>query len=429
MRRIWLLMLAVLVTSACHVTNRLYNPVPQSIVAVTPANGPIDQVDPDCVPRDKACLAFIEFDEMGEYWDPRQVEQAIGLVRRASLERNPPLIVTFTHGWKNNAANTPGRKNGNVLAFEGVLEYLAREVYRDVPVVGIYIGWRGDLVSKYWPVLRQFSYFDRERAAIRIPGASMTAALTRIMVETRQARPEARIIMVGHSFGALVMERALTQAMTDFVLRNTNRDAPDGAWANLVVFVNSAAAANEGKQMIDLLKGLTYFPAGTASPAGPLREGPLLLSISSLGDAATRFALPVGHGPSFLGFKANGSWRRYERPDPPTVTSQGAYYMSTTAHMQALQSHLIVEMKDASQCRDAVVFAGPFTLPNGTAYQVCEKPGRWNDTPYWAMQMPASIVRDHSGIFNENFVRLLMEWFPTEAEMTAPARPTLRRAQ
>src|SRR5258708_29759466 len=50
--------------------------------------------------------------------------------------------------------------------------------------------------------------------------------------------------MVGHSFGGLILERALTQAMTDFVLR---RGSGDGAWADLIVFVNSAAAASEGR--------------------------------------------------------------------------------------------------------------------------------------------------------------------------------------
>lgn len=433
------LLLSLSCTCACHVTNQLYNPVPHSVVAVRPAAGRYDDPDPDCNPHVNACLAFLEFDEMGEAWDGRpdgQLDAALKLIERGHAGPNPPIIVTFVHGWKNNANDRPGSQNGNVLGFEGVLEFMKKHLYKDFPIVGIYVGWRGDLIPDYWPVRRQLSYFNREGAAIRIPGGSMTAAMTRIMMKAREDGNDAFVIMVGHSFGALVLERALAQAMTEYVLRRRDQpsaavsDAVHSAWADLVVFVNSAAAANEGKQLLNLLKLMKYQP-----PASEAAESarPLLLSISSLGDAATRFALPVGHGLSFIGRKAQGGWRMYEHPEPPPVKSQSAFYLSTTAHMEALQSHLVVEVKDreVNRCTDparpSVRFRDPFVLPNGVQYQICERPGRWNDTPYWAMQMPASIVRDHSGIFNENFVGLLQRFLPDAVQMREPRlRPMLQ---
>jgi hypothetical protein len=91
--------------------------------------------------------------------------------------------------------------------------------------------------------------------------------------------------------------------------------------------------------------------------------------------------------------------------------------------MEALQSHLIVE--DTAQGRKA---CGPLFSPTpvqvvigqntpGQKYVICEKPNRWNDTPYWAMEMPTTIVPDHSGIFNTNFIRLLEKFLPTADEM------------
>ena len=78
----------------------------------------------------------------------------------------------------------------------------------------------------------------------------------------------------------------------------------------------------------------------------------------------------------------------------------------------------------------AAPFRIPFKLPNGITYEICEKPDRWNDTPYWAMQMPSSIVRDHSGIFNDNLVGVLGWFLPQEPEMADPRlRPALRRAE
>ena len=58
---------------------------------------------------------------------------------------------------------------------------------------------------------------------------------------------------------------------------------------------------------------------------------------------------------------------------------------------------------------------------------VCQKPGRTNDTAYWAMQMPATIVPDHGGIFNENFIGLLNLFLPSYQDMTDSSRQLILR--
>ena len=556
---------SLLMLASCYVPNKLYNKVPISIVSIEPTDTTVkgkaqtrtDRVDPKCDPSKHACLAFLEFDEMGEAWDPGpilkpgssppaegicpevdstgkappgQLCAAIQLIRRAKSSSSHPVIMTFIHGWKNNANRDPKSPNGNVVGLEGVLEYLAearengQRIFGDSPVVGIYISWRGDLISKYFPASRALSYFNREGAAIRVPGASLTAALTEVMIETHRGKPGSLAIMVGHSFGGLVLERSLTQAMTDYVLRRRAESVTEGAariaraglstmdltpelrsayhlpddlkgalvgsarpgtgveagdvitslegepiisaaeltrifstatpgsllnaellrngthaqarlgigvdgvWADLVIYLNSAAAASEGKQMMDLLKDLDYgIPAQSAGRDSRQRsrQRPLVLSISSLGDVATRFAVPAGHSPSFLSRQITGSWRTYDDPQPKEVKSQSAYYLSTTAHLEAIQSHIIVE-NPKTPC--AAPYSPPFTLSNKKTYQICEKPDRWNDTPYWAMQMPVSIVPDHTGIFNENFIGLLRQFLPSPEEMSqVVARPRLMR--
>ena len=473
MRRVLMIVFSLGAISSCHVANRIYNPSanvlpyrpppvpPASIVTVecTPLqNGactmPVpqqpfrtDRPDPNCDPLlAHPCLAFLEFDELGEMWDRSQLGKALDLIDKAKRANTPPIVVTFLHGWKNNADDRDRRQNHNVTAFESVLEFLKMPaVYPNHPVVGIYISWRGDLVPPYWPARRLLSYFNREDAAIRIPGPSMTAALTQIMLRTHASRPDAFLAMVGHSFGGLALERALSQAMTDYVLRKAGVATDgDGAWADLVVLVNSAASATEGKQMLDFLKEHQVKYVSPVPPAqdvlGRTPDRPLLLSISSLGDAATRFAVPIGHGPSFLAKKLKGSWRNYgNQADPPGVTLQSAYYLSTTAHMAALQSHFIVDMgdpNDRARCgANPKFFIDPALVssPNypihgstGKAYEICENPTGWNKTPYWAMEMPATIVPDHSGIFNTYFVGLLSAFLLDPAHMAnAALRPTL----
>ena len=465
---------ALSLTACFHVKNQLYNPAegnsPKSVVRVFADH---DSVDPNCNPSENACLAFLEFDEMGEMWDRAQLQKAIALIRKAKSLSPHPVIVTFTHGWKNNADDNPKHVNGNVFGFEGVLNYLQTTPrFANSPVVGIYIGWRGNLVSDYWPVRQQLSYFNRESAAIRIPGASLTAALTEIMTETHRESPNPFLVMVGHSFGGLVMERALTQAMTDFILRGgETQNGVDGAWADLIVFVNSAAAASEGKQMLDLLYTQKHsrrlrYAAPVASVALEARshpelartpERPLFLSVSSLGDTATRFGLVIGHGPSDINRQLKGSWRTYQDPQPWGVANQSSFYLSTTAHMPVLQSHAIVENNADGQAQCGCAFDLTLKNPDGSPrcktlvsptpvrvtigkatnsacagaaagtpqcptkdYFICEGAGRKNDTAYWAMEMPVTIVPDHSGIFNLNFISLLMKFLPSETEMRNP---------
>jgi hypothetical protein len=477
MSKLTFTLLSIAALSGCYVPNRVYNKVPNSVVQVSRTTVQVkgkeqvktDIVDLNCTPSAHACLAFLEFDEMGEAWDPGPILQpgshqsvpqqasgslcppadpagktpppgqlcaALQLIQKARSMSGHPVILTFIHGWKNNADRNPRDPNGNVVGFEGVLEYLAeatengKRIFGDSPVVGIYVSWRGDLISKNFPASRNLSYFNRERAAIRIPGASMTAALTEIMLETHRGSPDALAIMVGHSFGGLVLERTLTQAMTDFVLRQrAGRDREGAAWADLVVYLNSAAAASEGKQMMDLLKDLDFGVSAQTASQDSLRrsrERPLVLSISSLGDTATRFALPFGHGPSFLNQQLSGGWRTYDAPKPKELPHQSSYYLSTTAHLEPIQSHIILENPATPGCPASKPYSPAFQLKNGKTYQICEKPGRWNDTPYWAMQMPASIVPDHTGIFNENFIGLLRQFLPSAEEMSqVKPRPRL----
>jgi len=171
---------------------------------------------------------------------------------------------------------------------------------------------------------------------------------------------------------------------------------------------------------------VVYVP-DNKDPKDPQAARPLFLSISSLGDTATRFGLPIGHGPSYLSRQIKGSWRQYDPPYPFGVKSQSSFYLSTTTHMDALQSHIIVEDTGGPPrgSSGAVHFA--VTLTAGQKYNVCQKPGRLNDTPYWAMEMPVTIVPDHSGIFNENLIRLLAQFLPTRDEMLNPqSHKTLR---
>ena len=461
MKRILCAVSLCVFTCACYVPNRSYR-VGKSIVQVPKDPTAPGPPQPDCVPEKRPCLAFVEFDEKGEAWDMGQTDKALDLIDRTA-KRNPRLtVIAFVHGWKNNAGETPGN---NVSAFQQALNGLA-ETYCpgadncNHPIVGVYLSWRGDLVPKYWPLRRQLSYFNRETTARDVSGPAMTDTLSQMILRMRRVASEhGTLVLVGHSFGGLILERALSQVMTGYIAevdeaekqrsepRNANealRIKPQPP-ADLIAFVNSAAAASEAKQMLDLLKkkGASFGHDGLSRP--------LFVSLSSLGDAATRFGLPIGHGVPYLAANMRGSWRADDRPyGYSKPVSQASFFLSTAAHMELLQSQAITTLDNCAarlpgtsamlvrskpdeyivqdehglpkKAPDGVALdAGEFArirLPEGgLCFSVGEKEGRWNDTPYWLMQMPASIVPDHSTIFTTNFMRLLAAFIPPPTEL------------
>ena len=56
-------------------------------------------------------VAFIEFGEQGSYQDTTQLQNALALIR----DTPRPLVITYVHGWQNNA------DSGDVKSFESLL--------------------------------------------------------------------------------------------------------------------------------------------------------------------------------------------------------------------------------------------------------------------------------------------------------------------
>jgi hypothetical protein len=470
--------------------------------------------------RARPCLAFLEFDEFGEAWEktptgrPTQLNAVRELIRRAKVEdpMGQPLILTFIHGWKHNSSDG-GKKSGaddsNVIGLASTLNELAANQYQGHVVIGIYISWRGGLISPYWPVAQQFTYWNREATAIRVGNTSLTEALIEIsdaahagvkcdpgdacpsnpacsraqamtLSEQSSAADQSCspiLLFVGHSFGALVMERAISQAMVTRLERQYSEEearrnavqanamaaaAPAAdtpiefvPLANLIIFVNSAAAATESKQMMDYLASskFTYGPAGGT----PRKDQPLFLSVTSESDSATGVFLKVGHAVPWLGYKFNGSLRSgaaqtgattsYARAcfEPATGVpsvrfdlSQGDYYLTTTAHRQELWSHSVTPRPttgrlDDLHCTPANSAPGLYTTCRIGQLDYDVKPiaGRCNGTPYWVIQVQKEIVPDHNTIFTDRLIAFLTPFIPQPApggEVPVPmlSRPPLQ---
>src|ERR1700680_3053171 len=166
-------------------------------------------------------LAVIELDDHGELWDRPQLDRALGTIDNAQgpEERGGKgaIVVTFVHGWNNNASRgnewDPG---GTLHKFKDSLVTIAqreRELAGEAAqrtVVGIYVAWRGESIHPKPVALVQdiFTFYSRYSAAKKVAaGPAITETLLAIAA-TARANTKTQSIIVGHSFGGLIVEKA-----------------------------------------------------------------------------------------------------------------------------------------------------------------------------------------------------------------------------
>jgi hypothetical protein len=358
-------------------------------------------------------LAFIEFDEQGDFWDREQLRKTVQAIR---FTGRPVLLVTYIHGWQNNAREIDA---DDVNQFRGLLARLTADQtvqWSGLQVFGVYLGWRGRIVHKVNPVVdaftwlfKQGSFYSRKNAATRISSSTpITEAIFTLIKTARRDTPgNSRCIVIGHSFGALVLEKALAQALVGTWLYQEplvpGAHKPEARTvfkpADLILLVNSAAESIYTKEMIDMYRDTT-----------PLRGAPHVIMISSDADMATGMAFPLGTKLSNTPKLLTGTFREYH--DQGHDTQQFKYFTQTAGHNDLLQSHQLVPIAKGTTDLGADPFdlnlknkPGSYenvTLYTGTRYDwtrwQIERQGP-NLTNYWVLHVPKAIIPGHGPIF------------------------------
>ena len=395
-------------------------------------------------------LSFVEFDEKGDFWDRRQLGragQAIGKHRS-----QPILLVIFIHGWHHNANDrTPP---GDVETFRCLLSQLAVSgTMENVRVHGVYLGWRGRLLQGYADYL---TFWGRKGAAARVAGTPVTETIFELIRQARKYHAAgSRCVLVGHSLGALVLEKAMAQAMTGAILSQDTRSAEKtfNAPADLVLLVNSAAESLYAKQMRDMFERIE--PRGDVDP-----HHPLMISITSESDTATGFWFRVGtFFPNLFAHRPYHWGRRYDQASDEV--DQNEYLTTAPGHNQRLFSHridpiapppgapspalMVARAKPTSACpleenaafeqnlqhpRSDLAFATQAS-PDATQFdwwQLVED-GRDPTTPYWIMHVPDKIIHGHGPIFTPAGRALMAALFRTANPVGAAAPRQLQLAE
>lgn len=368
-------------------------------------------------------LAFIELDDQGELWAPSQLDRALAQIDRLNQGEYGMALVLFVHGWNNDASDREEAEGGGALyQYRAVLSRLSEGIRselpdQDLPVMGIYLSWRGRVSSV--PLLREASFYNRRGAAERIAGLPATEAIYRILTALRE-NPASRSVLFGHSFGSMILERALAQAVVGALLAAPGQQLIFPA--DLVVLINPAGSATPAKQLVDIL-ARNRLKTYRLDSEGNRIERPLLVSFTSETDRATRTFFPLG-----MHVKAmNKKFRDYGEEYCSPISNQRRLYTHTAGHVSELHSHEVsvgplrgrVASPELSgrQIPEFLHYEeryDPDTQQIGFSFDgerhrftIRRKPRVLNDTPYWIMQVPKELIPDHSRILTEDTFRLI----------------------
>lgn len=392
-------------------------------------------------------LGFVEFDDQGQLWDRDQMWAVVNQVAVESADKDL-LMVIFVHGWKHSAKPD----DDNIKTFRAVLAELARaeKQISDVTgqpqrlVAGVYFGWRGASVTM--PVVKELSFWNRKKTAQKVGKVGVTEVLNRFE-QIRRAKDHiagdisrTRLVVVGHSFGGALVHSALANDLGSGFVHSTG---PDGTvsdvagFGNLVVLINPAFEALLFAPLSDMsTERGTYFGS----------QLPVLAVLTSEGDAATRYAFPIGRAFSTF-FEKERIITRYNAvtKSKETIDEEEAN-RKTVGHFEPYRTHRLYPTGDATREQVAEFEATDSfaRLQQFTESWVTDKPGSKipfesvmlertttsaGRNPYLVTYVDKELIRNHNDIADRRVINFLKQLILLSSQRPEDVQKILRMKQ
>lgn len=358
----------------------------------------------------RVSLAHVEIDDQGELTSRDQLKRVTDHIRVSSKE--PLLLVVYIHGWNRNSSASKISGGGDLIKFRKWLQEV-NEADSGRKTMGVFVSWRGRSLSAF-PV--GVDYFHRHAAARRMGGVAGTEVLHEIGATARAANSKSRIVMMGHSMGGAILESSFSEAIASRVAmthaegkRVKRSDFP----VDLIVTINSAESAIHARQLVSTFKSRGIHE---------IEGGPLMVSITSQDDIATRLAFPLGNilGRWVLPFNVFNTgvsgMHRERQPSDALQGTQAAAHRTAVGHFQPLFSHRYRAQAEQKRTLTQVMAANRrarrgsgFVVHGIEASFIFDRPEEefYNDTPYWIVPVPGAIMKNHEDIWNGSFVGMI----------------------
>jgi pimeloyl-ACP methyl ester carboxylesterase len=384
-----------------------------------------------------ATINYVEVMDNGDLWDPRQLTEALAQIEKAREGGKKPIVFVYIHGWQNNADEMKNKEadtdcvslNGDVAKFRtcGVKRLAEREFAGQTrPVVGIYLAWRG-LSTNVEPFKHFISYWPRRNKAHLVGRKGMFDALDAIVKKVGEHRDDYTLLMLGHSFGARVLEYAAEAVdegrnhcgfMERFRLRFQLEKTPncptipsDASLAattkspvDLFVYVNAATTHRMTYKALDDWKWICDH-----TPSEPVcRADPMYLATSSRTDFATSFLLPV----------ADAVLPALKADHLHLISAANTPWLHTHDDPKKVKGTCQADPESDSFCFDDP--RPTVKDPKKSAQLYYTKVHRKNAQRYfWIFNTGHRIIPNHGDVWNERVFNLVMAVLDRRMTMTA----------
>lgn len=389
-------------------------------------------------------LGFVEFDDQGDFKDRPQMHAVVDHLN-SEAAKHDLLMVVFVHGWH----HTAQPNDGNIKTFKKVLSKIATTEIEEAKksgrqareIAGVYAGWRGDSLSL--GPLNVITFWDRKNTALKVGHGSVIELLSRIELIKRTkdsiARQEAaeqqvvkfahdkpltfdsvcaqpiqqaysigadtkardfsaaeissstKLVVVGHSFGGLVVQSAIGQILEDRAIRTKGGD--DGCqldvegFGNLVVMINPAFEAQQYSTLHNVSSERDWYPP---------QQLPVQLILTSKGDDATGIAFPLGRRFS-TAFEKDG-W------NGKNINAVGHYAPYLTHELYkseslTIDSSLLSSWANDNNASNKLKIAG-LTL---------ERTKNGNRNPYLNVSVSQDLIKDHNDIGRPEIIEFIKQ--------------------
>jgi hypothetical protein len=372
-------------------------------------------------------LGFIEFDDQGQLWDRKQMASVLDKLNADAATRDL-LLVVFVHGWKHSAA--PG--DTNIDTFRTVLEKIAEVEMQQsrlagVPareVAGVYLGWRGGSLTVPW--IENLTFWERKNTALKVGHGGVAEVLAKLELvkldkdSTVPGGSHTRLAVVGHSFGGLVVNAALSQILEARFVRTVGpagQQSDVAGFGNLVVLINPAFEALAFAPLSDMsTERGSYFPS----------QLPVLVALTSEADQATRYAFPAGRWLSTFFEKTvpsierfNGSTRKQEAIDEHQAN------LAAVGHFEPYRTHRLYPSEQTpGQVAGLSAEANLRVLRDASVNWAHDKPGSKipfsgltlersttsaGRNPYLMVYVDGRLIKDHNDIDDPRIIEFIKQ--------------------
>jgi len=408
-------------------------------------------------------LGIVEFSDQGLFHNRKQLD-ALMKELHDQARQHELLLFVFVHGWKHNASYCDQR----MACFREMLKQLAMfedetsRLNKRAPrkVFGIYVGWRGGSFTEP-DFANSFSFWTRKNAALHVAQGQVRELFGRLKALHREKTgentndrsrdnldsSETRMVIIGHSFGGLIVHAAVSQTLLNSAAEKENEFVK--SFGDLVILINPAFEGTRYQAMYETAAHRAYPPG----------QAPVQIIFSSRTDDANKILFPLGR-------RFNAFFQRHINSEEYEAN------INAVGHIQKYRTHILSldkEEKDAAalpltqeqkegksgggcQCEhldqtilktisieqlkeEGLEFTkfsersrdkGTKCLVNGWSRKFSDgivlkhEEKQHAENPFWVVSVDPSIINGHSGFYTPaflNFLRQLMhETFKQQQE-------------